>query len=83
MDEQIRRQRELILQMDSHYQKQIQFLKSRIERLQEQIQGGEGPESGSTMQGYEPQSASNRQESYQKPTRVTNGVRPLPKLHPV
>jgi hypothetical protein len=31
--EQIHRQRDLIIQMDQHYQKQLEFLHSRIHRL--------------------------------------------------
>jgi hypothetical protein len=44
MDEDIRRQRDLILQMDDNYRKQISFLKSRIARLEDKIKDHDAAE---------------------------------------
>ena len=87
MDEQIRRQRELILQMDSHYQKQVEFLKSRIEKLQEQIRRGEEAQAEDNANVHEPvkpnhTAVSNGQDMNQKPVRAQRNE-PLPKLRPL
>ena len=84
MDEQIRRQRDLIFQMDSHYQKQVEFLKSRIERLHEQMRRGAESGEHEHTKGTEGNrlSDANKPDHRQKPGRSLINE-PLPKLHPV
>lgn len=85
MEEQIRRQRDLILQMDSHYQKQVEFLKSRIARLQEQIRSSEASGQLDNTKAHETSisgpPAPKRSDSRPNPVRIVN--EPLPKLYPV